>query len=336
MFQIAALAALEDGLAGFEGNDCNSYVGTSSGASLAAALAAGKDVQRVYRALLDPADDFFPLERKHILRMDLSQWRRPIEALVRTIGQGPRSLLSRPPPETPAALWEELSLIYDSVPPGLFTLDVYERFLEENFVRRQVPLHFSGLARRLGILAHDLDSGEPVVFGNPGTEHVPIARACVASMATPPLFAPVRIADRYYFNPGPSPISHVDVALEQGAEIVVLINPMVPQAGRIGRVANSLRDQGAMRVANQAHRIKLRGMLSLSVQRAREKGVRVVVIEPDPSDATLFLHNPPGFAARRMLLEHSFHYTRALLQRMLAQGELPLAEARWSQRTAEV
>jgi predicted acylesterase/phospholipase RssA len=327
------MAALQDCLVGFEGNDCHTYVGSSSGANLAAALAAGKDVERIYRAFLDPADDFFPLERKHILRADLGQLRRTIESLLRIIGQGSRSLLSRPPPETPAALWEELSRIYDSVPPGLFSLDGYERFLEENFVRRTVPLHFSGLSRQLRILAHDLDSGDPVVFGAEGTAHVPIARACVASMATPPLFAPVRIGDRHYFNPGPSHVSHVDVAIEHGARVVILINPMIPIRLEPGQ---NLRDKGALRVANQAHRIKLRGILAQSVRHATEQGsARVIVIEPDPADSMLFGHNPPGFAARRALLEQSFHYTRGLLAQMLDLGQLPLEEAGWSKRNAE-
>lgn len=61
MFQIGALAALEHRLSGFFANGFDVYVGTSSGASVAAALAGGREVQRIYRALLDPSDDYFPL-----------------------------------------------------------------------------------------------------------------------------------------------------------------------------------------------------------------------------------------------------------------------------------
>jgi predicted acylesterase/phospholipase RssA len=343
MFQIAAIAALEQCIEGFEGGACEIYVGTSSGANLAAALAAGTETQRIYRAFLDPADDFFPLERKHILRMDLAQWGKTIEALVRTIGHGSKSILSRPVPAAPQVLWEELSRFYDSVPAGLFSLDAYERFLEETFVRRNVPLHFTGLRRCLRIIAHDLDTGNAVLFGAPGTEHVPIARACVASMATPPLFAPVRIGERHYFNPEPSHVSHVDVAVELGAKIVILVNPMVPvrfdgsssdTAARSREGHTSLRDKGAMRVANQAHRIKLHGLLQASVARAREQGVKVIVIEPEAADATLLLHNPPGFAARRTVLEHSFRYTCNLVTRWIQDGNLPLTEAGWRARSS--
>jgi predicted acylesterase/phospholipase RssA len=88
LFQVAALAAFERCLQGFDAGACAGYVGSSSGASLAAVLAAGKDVQRLYRALLDPADDYFPLERKHILHTDLVEWRRRLESALLTLGQG--------------------------------------------------------------------------------------------------------------------------------------------------------------------------------------------------------------------------------------------------------
>ena len=43
MFQIGALAALENRLDGFRGRKCDVYVGSSSGSSVAAALASGDD-----------------------------------------------------------------------------------------------------------------------------------------------------------------------------------------------------------------------------------------------------------------------------------------------------
>ena len=76
MYQIAALAALEDAVEGLNANQFDLFMGASSGASVAAALAGGREVRRIYRALLDPADAYFPLERKHILKMDMSEWGR--------------------------------------------------------------------------------------------------------------------------------------------------------------------------------------------------------------------------------------------------------------------
>ncbi len=338
MFQIAALAALEHALEGFDCSGFDTYVGTSSGASVAAALAAGQSVQRIYRAFLDPADDYFSLERRHILKMDLAEWRRTIQTAARALGHGSRSLLSKSLAPSPAALWEELARLYDSLPAGLFSLEGYERFLEENFLRRGVPNQFSNLPRRLRVLAHDLDSGAPVTFGAPGFDHVPITRACVASMATPPVFSPVRIGDSHYINPAPVQLSHVDAAVEAGAKFIIVVNPLVPlnvsyvPTGH--GVRASVRDKGAMWVANQANRIKLHGLLWSSIERVRERNLaKVIVVEPEPTDGTLFMHNPASFAARRAILEYSYLYTRELVGHWLERNELPLEELSWTPKS---
>jgi predicted acylesterase/phospholipase RssA len=56
MFQIGALTALEKCLNGFSSDGFDAYIGSSSGASVAAALAAGQRAPRIYRAFLDPKD----------------------------------------------------------------------------------------------------------------------------------------------------------------------------------------------------------------------------------------------------------------------------------------
>jgi len=68
MYQIGAVAALEDGLEGFRAADIDVFVGSSTGATVATFLAAGNSAQRLYRALLDPSDTFFPLQRHHLMR----------------------------------------------------------------------------------------------------------------------------------------------------------------------------------------------------------------------------------------------------------------------------
>src|SRR6478609_2871046 len=121
MYQIGALSALEDALEGLDARGFDLYVGTSSGATVAAALAGGLPVQRLYRALLDPADNYFPLERAHLTRMDLDEWRRTIVTAFGAFKSGLSTLTSRPP--AGKDLWEQLDRLYDSLPAGLFTLD---------------------------------------------------------------------------------------------------------------------------------------------------------------------------------------------------------------------
>ena len=97
MFQIGALAAFEDAVEGVEVNGFDFYVGSSGGASVAAALAGGLPVQRIYRAFLDPADVYFGLERKHLFKHCVAQPPpRTYAGLVRiTINQSEKPFQTR-------------------------------------------------------------------------------------------------------------------------------------------------------------------------------------------------------------------------------------------------
>jgi len=333
MYQIGVLAALEDSVEGLDANGFDVYVAASSGASVAAALAGGKSIQRIYRAILDPADDFFPLERKHLLKTDLGEWRRTIVSGASALRQGAGSLLARAP-TSPAALWEELDRFNDSLPAGLFSLDAYERFLEDFFVRREVPNTFSAMPKVLRIAAHDLDSGEEVLFGAGGFDHVPITRACIASMALPPLFSPVRIGARHYIDAGSAQVRHIDVALEHGADVVVVVNPMVPIAAQDVPTGHgprpSLRDKGMLWVLSQSMRIGVHKLMQEASARISIEGrADMVLIEPDPTDAILFMYNPASFSARRAILEYAYRSTRSRVSRWLAAGTRATQRTGW-------
>jgi predicted acylesterase/phospholipase RssA len=315
MYQIAALAALEDAVEGLNANQFDLFMGASSGASVAAALAGGREVRRIYRALLDPADAYFPLERKHILKMDMSEWGRASATVFSALRKGVSSALSRSPAQSPMALWEELDRLYDSLPAGFFSLDRYERFFADRLTRRGVPNSFSALSKQLLVIAHDLDLGEEVLFGSPGFEHVPVTRACTASMALPPFFSPVCVGDRYYIDAGAAQSRVLDAAARAQARAIVIVNPMVPVRTRKVPTGHgerpSLRDKGAMWVANQAHRISTHALLTETIERLRrETRMQVILIEPDPTDTLLFTYNPASFAARRAILEQAYRTTR--------------------------
>ena len=228
LYQVGALAALADGIEGLE--DVGVYVGHASGAILAAALAGGISADRLYRALLDPADPFFPLERRHLLAPDVTEWERTI----RTAWLAFRHAVPRLDPRRTAPIGpvdrvvEEIDRLEDSLPAGLFTLDRFERFLAEFFLRRDIPNVFFAMPRSLRVVAHDLDSGQRVVFGAPGHDDVPVSLACAASCALPLFYSPVRIGQRHYIDGGLCSMTHFDVAREHGAEFTIVVNPPVP------------------------------------------------------------------------------------------------------------
>ena len=328
IFQIGALAALEDTLDGADAGGFALYVGSSGGASVAAALAGGLPVQRIYRAFLDPADVYFGLERRHLLRFDFGEWRRVLPALVGVLGEGATELVGRGSIPPPSALWEKLDRLAEALPAGLFTLDAYERFLEDFFIRRGVPNSFFSMKRPLRILAHDLDTAELTLFGAENATQATVTRACTASMAIPPFFSPVKIDDRHFVNPGAGQVVHVEVAVADGADVLVVVNPLVP----LQQTDGGLRDKGMLAIINQAIRIGSSRSLRDQCRRATEQGKSVLLVEPGAALGGLLLGNPSSMDLRRRILEEAYRHTRSVLTRAFEEGHDAFERAGWTLR----
>jgi NTE family protein len=350
MWEVGALAALADTF-GLEDNPFSMIVGVSTGATVAAALAGGGSISRLYRAILDPADDYFPLRRHHLLRMDFDEWRRTVVSAALALRAGSGALLSRSKvaPPGPNDLWEQLDRFYDSLPAGLFSLDGYERFLEAFFLRRDIPTSFGSMPRALRIVAYDLDSAERVVFGAPGFEDVPVSLACAASMAQPLFFSPVRARRRRFIDGSVGGTAHIDVALAESPDFLVIVNPLVPfhvgdtsahLADSSGAVPTghgerrSLRDKGLMWINDQASRIGAAARLRDALARLDKQGRRdrVLVLSPTAQDAGVFLNNPASLSHRRKILELAYRTTREGLLKFATESPQALLAAGWTVR----
>jgi predicted acylesterase/phospholipase RssA len=340
LYQIGALAALQDGIRGLDGQSFSLYLGQSSGASVAAALAGGVEVDRLYRALLDPASDFFPLERSHIFHVDIDEWRRALGTTWLALRHAAERLIARPDPAAPAPahlyLWEQIDRFADSLPSGLFTLDRYERFLAECFFRRGVPNAFREMPRALRIATHDVDSGDCVVFGAEGHDDIPVSLACAASLASPLFFSPVRIGHRHFIDGGLGHVAHLDIAVEMGVDFAIVVNPMVPvsvdrRAVPTGHgIRESIRDKGLFWVQNQATRIGAHVRLRQHVEEIRRTTkMMVLVLEPEPTDVLMFLHNPANLAARRAILEVAYRTTRDRIEAWMGRNRDVVERLGW-------
>lgn len=345
LYQVGALAALEDGVAGIDAQSFCVYIGQSSGAAVASGLAGGIAVDRMYRALLDPADNFFPIGRDQLLRVDIDEWRRALSTSWVALRHAMVRLAARRDgvEQSPWLLyfWEQMDRLNDSLPAGLLTLDRYERFLAEFFVRRGIPNSFRDLPRTLRIAAHDIDSGERVMFGAPDRDDIPISLACAASLALPLFHSPVRIGDRHYLDGGLGRVAQLDIAKEANAELVIVVNPLVPvstanRAVPTGHgVRESVRDKGLLWMYNQAMRISAHARLheELWSERARSDGLSVLVLEPEPTDVLLFLHNPANMAARRAILEYAYRTTRERIAQWMERHRPIVDRMGWSERS---
>ncbi len=328
LYQVGALAALEDAVPGFEG--FGTYIGHASGAVVAACLAGGISANRLYRALLDPADPFFPLERNHVLSLDAHEWRGVLESVYRAFRHALPRLDPRKSTGSPVGFLErvieELDRLEDTLPAGVLTLDRFERVIAQFFAKRDISNAFSAMPRALRIVAYDLDEGSKAVFGSEGRSDVPVSLACAASCAVPLFFSPVRIGSHHYIDGGLCSMAHFDVARAQGAEFTLVVNPRVPVSTRgeavpTGHgVGKSVRDKGLLWVANQARRIASHDMLDREMASPPE-GMRALRLEPHPEDAVIFLRNTRSFEGRRVILEHAYRSTRARLASWLERHE---------------
>jgi len=330
MYQVGCLAALEDRIESFQTGRFDVFIGTASGATIATALAGGLSVQRMYRALLDPQDDFFPLQRNHLLRIDVAELLRVFGT---TIAAARRVVSSAATSPLDLDVWNELERFVDSLPAGVFTLDPYERFLSEFMTRRGIPQAFSEMPRSLYIPSYDLDAGRRVVFGEDAPLGISVPRAIAASSAIPILYAPVNYEGRDYVDGGIGDVAHVDIAAAKGCNLIVVVNPMVPvhAGGGGGRDVPTghgpqrrVRDKGAIWVYEQAMRMRSEAGMRLRLDefRSSHSQTDVVVLEPKQSDATLFMYSPMNFAARRAILEEGYTSTA----RLLSDADSPLRQ----------
>jgi predicted acylesterase/phospholipase RssA len=191
------------------------------------------------------------------------------------------------------------------------------------------------MKRALRILAHDLESAELMLFGADGQADVPVTRACIASMAIPPFFSPVKVGDRHCFNPGAGQIVHAEVALAEGSEVLVVVNPMVPlrvPAAPEPAEGGTLRERGLLTIVNQAIRIGTTRAQREQSRRAEESGKPVLTIEPESAESLLFFGNPASFEVRRRILEYAYRHTHKLVTQAWESGHAAFDRAGWTLR----
>jgi predicted acylesterase/phospholipase RssA len=149
---------------------------------------------------------------------------------------------------------------------------------------------------------------------------VPISRAVQASAALPGLFPPVEIDGHHYVDGALRKTLHASEALEDGAKLVICLNPIVTyDADRAARGARAERlvDGGLPLVLSQTFRAVIQSRLAvgLSKYRTQYRGADVVLFQPDSADSEAFFANLFGFAARERVCRHAYERTRADLAR---------------------
>ncbi len=129
---------------------------------------------------------------------------------------------------------------------GVLSLDRFERFLASRLPSND----FASLDQDLLITAADIDGRGRAVFGKGYIESVTISQAVAASCCVPLLFRPYEIGGRYYIDGEVVRTLSLDLAVEAGAEVVVISNVYRAHVTR-GR-ERSLVFKGAAAVGRQS------------------------------------------------------------------------------------
>jgi predicted acylesterase/phospholipase RssA len=209
-----------------------------------------------------------------------------------------------------------------ALPVGLFKNEPIRSYLAKIFSMYGRTDDFRRLRRKLVLVATDLDSGRPVRFGEPGLDHVPISTAVQASTALPGLYPPVRIDGRHYVDGVLLKTVHASVALDEGADLVLCVNPIVPvdtiRSVELGVMRRGqLVDRGLPTVLAQTFRTLVHSRMGagLAAYETRYTDRDILVFEPHRDDYNMFFTNVFSFSNRKAVCEHAYQSTRSKLWR---------------------
>jgi hypothetical protein len=114
---------------------------------------------------------------------------------------------------------------------------------------------------------------------------------------------------------------HTSVAMDDGADIVFAINPVVPvdvaQAVDSGTMSrHELSHSGMPNVLSQVYRTMVHSRLTSGLKYIKRDypNKEVILFEPIRSDANLFFSSVFSFNARKMMCEQAYQLTRASLR----------------------
>ncbi len=321
IYEVGALLALTDSLDGLDVNDLDVYVGVSSGGFVAAALANGISPAQMYRLFIDDGADA-ALKPEVFLKPAFAEFARCLTALP---GLAARATLKYLRDPFHRGVLESFATLAQAIPTGVFDNRAIDDFLARLFAAPGRTNDFRKLARKLYLVATNLDTGASVTFGPHHHAHVPISRAIEASSALPGLFPPVAIDGAFYVDGALNKTLHASVALDEGVKLLLCVNPLVPfdasatqHRGHMN--VDKLNQGGLPLVLGQTFRAIIHSRMQVGMEKYRRQypEANILLFEPDREDADMFFANIFSYRQRKRLCAIAFAKTR---QSLLARAE---------------
>ena len=311
VYQIGALRALDMLGVGRTVNDFDMVVGTSGGAFIGSLIANGARPEDMM-ALLEgyEVDGYEPLELDKLLRPNWRgignrAMRLPFSAarISKDIALNLRTL----------SLVDALAMLADLAPGGFYSLEGMSEMLERQLRCEGWTNDFRELQKELYIVATDLDTCDPVVFGTEGWDDVPISKATAASGALPVVYKSVPIRGREFVDGGLRAFANVQTAVDKGAKFIVIVNAIVPFGNdrltpyRGGR-RRRLSDGSPMLIGSQMLKCLVWNAMheQLDHWKLKHPDVDFILIEPRRDDELMFTTQIMNVSERVQIARHGF------------------------------
>ncbi|MFN8497719.1 MAG: patatin-like phospholipase family protein [Anaerolineae bacterium] len=311
VYEMGALRAIDDLLVELDATQFDIYVGTSAGALVCSFLANGISPGEMIRGVEGQHPYFRGPKPAELFNLNVEEMLLGVGRLPLVTLRALRYYLQHVRDTSPTDVLLSMSEV---LPSGIYDNSTLAHYMHETLIAAGGTDDFRELERELYIVATDIDTGARVVFSrdNPAA---PISRAVAASSAVPILYKPVRIGDRDYMDGGVRGPASLDVAIERGATLVVVVNPSVPldnekRSGGPFSLADRYRisRKGVSAIGAQVYRTLFHAGLQYHLKQVQRQHPEVtfILIEPSPTDTTMFFFNAMRYSSRMTIAQHGY------------------------------
>jgi NTE family protein len=315
IYELGALRAIDEAINGLRLHDVDVYVGVSAGAFIAASLAndiTTADMCRIFTGH-NHAEYFFEPEK--LLKPAYREYFKRARQVPGVVTDSLLDIVRHPLNASIARLMGSLG---QAIPSGIFDNEAINHNLMGVFESSNRSNSFKDLKKKLYIVAVDLDTGAAVRFGAHNNDDITISRAVQASAALPGMYPPVKIGDQYFVDGALRRTMHASVALDEGVDLLIGINPLVPydSSSQAEDDANipikKLIEGGLPLILSQTFRALIQSRMNVAFRKYREThpATDLLLIEPNRGDEELFFTNIFSFASRIALCDHAYRLTR--------------------------
>lgn len=305
VYEIGALRALDLLSVNRTVNEFDVYVGTSAGAFVAAMASNGVTPEEMMRVVnRKTPTPFRDISVGTLLRPNVAEFARKGVLLPLKLAKLGRQLTG----QIGAVSAMDIVLgLAEALPSGLYSGSGIEDYVRSVLSEPGRTDDFRRLERELYLAATDLDTCERIVFGANDWDDVPISTAVRASTALPIVYKPVEVKGRELIDGGVASTTNLDIAVEAGAKLVVVVNPLVPYVND-GAPARRVSDMGFPQIGYQAFKLLAYQRLHDTARQWKQRypGVDVILIEPEPDDELMFQTSIMNFTSRVEIARHGF------------------------------